>query len=323
MARRHGTHGRREPSRHSRRSSSRDRAQQPDEQGSERSQRQQRPQRRERSAGPRRPASWRDAVRPGYDYADETEDMSRRDRRRERSAQRREDHAQRMAWLREQRRSEPASPAGLVAVVVLLAIVLLGVGGGLPRLLRGDEPERPPVGLLTPADRPDDATEATQSGDSPSPTATAPSRPLPNATLPVITQRPSAQSTAAANQVTRDWASAFYTRDPAKETYPQLVARAARYTTPQVAESFKSAGDSTYEALRADGGVSQVVKAAVTAPRPGIAPVDTPTRISRLVTVSVDVTGRRPAKLTVPLLVTVVQEDGRWVISDVNGGTGP
>lgn len=313
MARRHGTHGRREPSRHSRRSPSHDREQQRTESDERQSQ---------RAPGPRLPRSWRDSVLQSNDYADETEQMSRRERRREKSARRREDHAQRMAWLREQRRSEPASPAGLIAVVVLLAIVLLGLGGGLPRLFRGDESSKEPIGLLTPADGPEDSSEAPSSPPS-SPTTTAASRPVPANTLPVVTQRPSAQSTAAANRVVHDWASVFYTRNPAGESYPELVARATKYTTAQVADSFKSAGDSTYEALRAAGGTSRVTNAPAGAPRPGIAPVDTPTRITRLVTVSVDVTGRQPAKLKVPLLVTVVWENGRWVISDVNGGTGP
>jgi hypothetical protein len=313
MTRRHGTHGRRERSRHSRRSSPHERDERAEPEG----------RRARRPAGPRPPSGWRDAVRPSYDYADETEQLSRRERRQERAAWRREDHAQRMAWLREQRRSEPAGPAGLIAVVVLLVVVLLGIGGGLPRLLRGDEPERAPIGLLTPADGPaDDPSATSPTSDTPS-QAIATSRPAPTASLSVVTQRPSAQSTTAANQVTHDWAEAFYTRNPARETYDQLVKRAAKYTTDQVADSFTSAGDSTYDALRAAGGVSRVVAAPVGAPRSGTAPVDTPTRITRLVMVSIDVTGRKPAKFQVPLLVTVVLENGRWVISDVNGGTGP
>ena len=61
----------------------------------------------------------------------------RRDRRRAKKNWRRDDHAQRMAWLRDQRQAEPTSPAVIVALVVVLAIVILGLGGGLPRLFGG------------------------------------------------------------------------------------------------------------------------------------------------------------------------------------------
>ena len=40
-------------------------------------------------------------------------------------------------------------------------------------------------------------------------------------------------------------------------------------------------------------------------------------------TVVIDITGTKPQRITVPLLVTVVQENNKWVISDVDGGTGP
>jgi hypothetical protein len=51
--------------------------------------------------------------------------------------------------------------------------------------------------------------------------------------------------------------------------------------------------------------------------------VDTPSRITRLVTVTIDTTGKGARRFTLPLLVTVIPQDGRWVISAVNGGTGP
>ena len=55
----------------------------------------------------------------------------------------------------------------------------------------------------------------------------------------------------------------------------------------------------------------------------GSAPVDTPTRISRLVTVTIDITGKHPDRIVLPLVVTLVPEGNVWVISDLNGGSGP
>ena len=130
-------------------------------------------------------------------------------------------------------------------------------------------------------------------------------------------------ATSIASHVTNEWAHAFYTRTPAKESYEQLVTRVGKYMTSEVAESLIASGDPTYEALRIDGGNSAVVAAPATAPRAGSAPVDTPTRISRLVTVVITVTGQRPDQFTLPLLVTLIPLDGQWVISEINGGVGP
>jgi hypothetical protein len=249
--------------------------------------------------------------------------MRRRDRRRAKRDWRRDDHAQRMAWLRHQRQAEPASPAGVLAVVVVLAIVILGIGGGLPRILGnsdGDSDDQP-VGILTPDNLPSRPKESVPSAtlESFSPTATTTSTSLP----PVEIQRPSAAAMAIASHVVNNWAHRFYTRTPAAETYEQLVTRSAEFTTPELATSFAVAGDSTYDALKKSGGRSTVVAAPVTAPREGTAPVDTPTRISRLVTIVIDITGQQSGRITVPLLVTVIPLDAKWVVSDVSGGSGP
>jgi hypothetical protein len=102
-----------------------------------------------------------------------------------------------------------------------------------------------------------------------------------------------------------------------------LVTRAAEFTTPELADSFSAAGDATYDALKADGGVSKVLSVAVAAPRPDTAPVDTPTRITKLVTVNIATTGKHASQFAVPLLVTVASDDNRWLVSSVDGGTGP
>lgn len=277
-------------------------------------------ERRPERPHPPRPAGWRDMLTPDYEYPDQLDGLGRRDRRKAKRDWRREDHAERMAWLRDQRRSEPATPAGLIAVVLLLAIIVLGLGGGLQRLLNGDEPASEPVaGQTTNVDQPTDQPTEPDSPTSSGPSSVSPS---PVGSLPIATERPPANALAAANQVVASWAKVFYTRTPALETYADLVERAAQYTTDQVATSFTAAGDTTYEALAADGGRSRVISAPVTAPRPGTAPVDTPARITRLVTISIDVTGKRAGRLVVPLLVTVGLDDDRWVISDVTGGTG-
>jgi hypothetical protein len=273
-----------------------------------------------RSDGPIQPSGWKDLARLGYDYPEDVGGLSRRERRQVMRDWRREDNGQRRAWLRQQRQSEPASPAVVIVAVVLLAIIVLGFGGGLPRLLGRDD-QAGPVGLLTPtapAEQPTDGT-VDQPEPSAAPTSTSSSVSVP----PVMTDGPSAMATSIASHVTNEWAHAFYTRTPAKESYEQLVTRVGRYITSEVAESLIASGDPTYEVLRIDGGNSAVVAAPVTAPRTGSAPVDTPTRISRLVTIMITVTGKRPDRFTLPLLVTLIPLDGQWVISEINGGVGP
>src|SRR5689334_10916957 len=65
---------------------------------------------------PDAPDDWRSFLSADYDYPDELDDLYGRDRRRAKRNWRRDDHAQRMAWLREQRQAEPTSPAIIVAL---------------------------------------------------------------------------------------------------------------------------------------------------------------------------------------------------------------
>jgi hypothetical protein len=258
-----------------------------------------------------------------YDYPEEIDTLSGRERRRAKKNWRRDDHAQRMAWLRSQRQAEPTSPAVIIALVVVLAIIILGLGGGLPRLLGGkNSDDSAPIGLLTPGRSVvlPTAPSNSQPTDQTSSSVTTPTLTTP----PPVTERPSAESTALATDVVGAWARAFYTRDPAAETYAALVAKSAKYMTPEVASSFSSAGDPTYDALRNDGGKSRVIAAPVSAPPANAeAPVDTPARITRFVKVTIDVTGKHAQRFDVPLLVTLVNQDNKWVISEVSGGTGP
>lgn len=275
----------------------------------------------EESSRPQEPGGWRDHAKPDYEYPADLEVLNRRERRKAKREWLQEDLAQRSAWLRNQRQAEPTSPLVVIVAVGLLAILVLGLGGGLPKLLGRDGETREPIGLLTPSAP---VNETGSPGDETEPTPDASSEPTESTSPPpVVTERPSATSINIASHVTNLWAHAFYTRDPAKETYDQLVARSQKYLTTEVVESLTSAGDPTYDALRADGGTSSVVAAPVTPPREGSAPVDTPTRISRLITVTIDIKGKNADRITLPLLVTLVPLDGQWVISDVNGGTGP
>jgi hypothetical protein len=271
---------------------------------------------------PDAPDSWRSVMSTDYDYPEELDELNGRDRRRAKKNWRRDDHAQRMAWLRNQRQAEPTSPAVIVGLVVLLAIVILGLGGGLPRLLGGESSDDgAPVGLLTPGREvvlptPPPNTQPGEENSQPAtPTLTTP---------PPQTQRPSAESTALATDVVGAWARAFYTRNPAVESYSALVAKSAKYMTPEIASSFTAAGDPTYDALKKDGGKSTVISWPVSSPPANAeAPVDTPARITRFVKVTIDVTGKNAQRFDVPLLVTLVNQNATWVIGDVSGGTGP
>ncbi|MEU8222791.1 hypothetical protein [Kribbella sp. NPDC048915] len=262
----------------------------------------------------------RNRRRPGSssDMWQTSESPTESPRPRNRRERRREDIARQRALLRERRRSEPASPIGVIAVIVLLAVIVLGVGGGLPRLF-GDEGEQGPTGLLTPGDS---ATSGPDEGETTVPIST-PNGPLPVSTPPPQTQRPGAEATVAADEATRSWAKVFYTRQPARETYAQLVERAAQFTTRELADSFRASVDSTYGALRDSGGTSRVLSVSIVKPRPDTAPVDTPTRITRLVNINIETTGDDAGRFAVPLLVTVMPDSGRWLVSAVDGGTGP
>jgi hypothetical protein len=276
--------------------------------------------RRDGRSRPDTPDGWRSLMSNDYDYPDELDDLSGRERRRAKKNWRRDDHVQRMAWLRSQRQAEPTSPVAIVVLVVIVAIVILGVGGGLPRLLGGkSKDDGAPISLLTPGPTVVLPTApSTQANQGTAPVTSALTTPPPQ------TQRPSSDDTALATDVVGTWARAFYTRDPSAETYAALVEKCAKYMTDEVASSFSAAGDPTYDALKADGGKSTVLSAPVSAPSANAeAPVDTPSRITRFVKVTIDVTGKHAQRFDVPLLVTLTNQNGQWVISDVSGGTGP
>ncbi|HYU04099.1 MAG TPA: hypothetical protein VEL02_09680 [Jatrophihabitantaceae bacterium] len=227
-----------------------------------------------------------------------------------------------MQWLRERRQAEPASPVGVLVAVILLVVVVLGIGGFGPRLLHGGKAERPSVGLLTPANPSAAVPSSEISSPSPASSASA-SSPRPSATPPpVMKARASAADITAASRVAVNWGRAFYTRRPATETYQQLVDRTRSYMTSAVAASFASAGDPTYEALKKAHGTSRVVTITSVQPRAGTAPVDTPSRITRLLTLKIQITGARPVQISLPLMITLTGGKSHWLVSDVNGGTG-
>ena len=266
---------------------------------------------------PPEPDNWRSVINNDYDYPEELDELSRRERRQAKKTWRRDDHAARMTWLRNQRQAEPVSPVAIVVLVVIVMVVILGLGGGLPRILGGgDDEDKQPIGLLTPA----------QSVVLPTAPGTTSEPPIATPTLstpPPESHRPPATANTDAAKVIEVWARTFYTRDPGAESYAQLINKTADYVTPGLAAGFAAAGDSTYEALKASNGRSTVAAAVVSSPRADVAPVDTPTRVTRLLKVTIQTTGSKPQRFDVPLLVTVVAQEGKWLISDVSGGTGP
>lgn len=271
---------------------------------------------------PDAPDDWRSLMSTDYDYPDELDDLHGRDRRRAKRNWRRDDHAQRMAWLRNQRQAEPTSPVAIVVLVVVVAVVILGLGGGLPRLLGGkSNDDGAPISLLTPG-RSVVLPTAPTNGPTGLPTASTTTKIL--TPPPPQSERPAAESIALATDVVGAWARAFYTRDPGVESYAALVTKCSKYMTAEVAASFTAAGDPTYDALKNDAGKSSVIAAPVGNPPPNAeAPVDTPARITRFVKVTIDVTGKRPQRFDVPLLITLTNENNQWLVSEVSGGTGP
>jgi hypothetical protein len=208
----------------------------------------------------------------------------------------------------------------IVVLVVIVMVVILGLGGGLPRILGGGDDDKQPVGLLTPARSiplpTAPATTSTSISEQPGATPT-------QSTPPPETHRPPPTAITGATKVIETWARVFYTRDPAVESYSQLINKTAEYVTPGLGASFAAAGDSTYDALKASNGRSTVVAAVVSVPRADVAPVDTETRVTRLLTVTIQTSGTKPQRFDLPLLVTVIEQEGKWLVSDVSGGTGP
>lgn len=104
---------------------------------------------------PAAPEGWRDLFNPDYAYPDDLleQDATRRQRRRARKGWRRQDRQARQQWLSDQRalragRSrDPMEPLAVLVVIGLLALVVGGASLLLPGLLGNDA--RPTTGLLS------------------------------------------------------------------------------------------------------------------------------------------------------------------------------
>lgn len=272
---------------------------------------------------PGRPDDWRDLLDTKYDYPDEllTEDLSRKQRRRGKKQWRKEDRAQRAAWIRDARRDqEPTSPAVILVAVVVLVLVVLGASYAVPKWFTGDNGEEG-VTLLKPTEPAAGGITNRSPAPSPAPTKSPAST---SSLAPTFTPTIPAQLTpSTAGDMLLDWTREFYTRRPAQETYTELVNRLSPYLTDGVAETLKEAGDPTYDALGDSGGASRVGEVAITyPPKNGGAPADTPTRVTRRVIAQIIISGREPARFDLRALVTVVPDRGTWRVSAIAGATG-
>lgn len=286
-------------------------------------------------ARPSRPASWRDLLRPRYDYPEDLVDQGapRGQRRRQRRAWRRRDRRTREDWLRDQRGTEPVSPAAVLILVAVLTAAVVAAGALLPRLAGGLdrtdvavlEPAAPPA---PPSAKPTDATllppestvaaltPAAPAGGTEAPTPLLPPAsppPAPNSS-PAPTEAPGARD---ANTAARAWTRAFLTRHPAVDKSLQAVAeRTAPYATAELVANLSRYDDQTFADLAAGNRRSIVNRLSVEAPPSGTGlPPDTPSRVYRLARAEVAVIGTPPSQFSLPLMLELIYTGADWRVS--------
>ncbi|MFE7412715.1 hypothetical protein [Streptomyces laurentii] len=250
---------------------------------------------------PEDPQHFRDLLRARYDYPDDIEDERGRRRRRARRGYRRAERARAAQWIAQERRREPIAARAALAVVVLLlgAGVLARVG---PDWLssRHDQPGR----ASAPA--------------TPQPT-TADDKPAPSSAPPSPTASPS-PDLSEPDTVAEQFVRHYLTRNPpADQDHTAAVRRAAPWATEALTGNLTGNDDPAFGRLVAQGGVSTV--SAVTV-RPGgdQLPADTPLRVWRTVTATVDVVGytRYTEKTTLHTELTTTGAGG-WKVARVLG----
>ncbi|MER8039408.1 hypothetical protein [Streptomyces hydrogenans] len=250
------------------------------------------------------PDEWREIL-ASFQYPDDVKGAPRRQRagaKRAHRAQVRRDTAE---WVREQRRREPLRPVGAALILALILALGLGARWIWPGLL-GDGP----------------ATKVTAT--TPTPTQTADDKPNSPEPQPSSAE-PSTSPTGAVDltkpeRVAEEAIRIYYTRNPPVDrTHKTVVERAAPYMADSLALNLMGNSDPAWDRLVSRGGVSTVRTVKVT-PAGTDLPGDTPVRVWRTTTATIDVKGyetySETATLHVELMLTGEDE---WRITRILG----
>ncbi|MER7112256.1 hypothetical protein [Streptomyces sp. NPDC000229] len=204
---------------------------------------------KKRPERPSSPEDWRELLRTQYDYPDDLvpEGSGRKARRRAKKEWREADRESRKAYVRGLREREPASPGGIIVLLVAL-LVIGGVASWLfPKYSQDDAKPADHVQASPTAN----AGAGSSSGAAGQPAASAsPSGPAVDLSEP--------------DGVSAAFIKAYLTRDPVKDQGPQAsVERAEPWMTKSLRENLVAHPDPDYQRLVIRGGVATVGKVEV------------------------------------------------------------
>ncbi|MEU4932028.1 hypothetical protein AB0G54_36935 [Streptomyces yokosukanensis] len=251
----------------------------------------------------RTPEEWRELLN-NFQYPDDIKEVPRRKRGAAKRAHREAVRRQSAEWVREQRRRDPIRPAG--ALIIVVVILGLGVGARLlwPGLLGGNHHGTRVTATATPTP----GAQDNKPGDPSTSSATPSSSPSAKVDL------------SDPDGVAKKAVSLYLTRNPpADGDHSAPVLRAAPYMTPSLVQNLTGQEDPAWDKLVSNGGVSTVSTVKVGPADKGL-PVDTPLRVWRKATATVDVEGYKNYTETTVLQVEMTNADGSgWRVSRILG----
>ncbi|MFJ3481689.1 hypothetical protein [Streptomyces microflavus] len=250
------------------------------------------------------PEQWRELLRATYDYPDEIQDAPRRRRRRLRRAHRHAERERTTEWIREQRRREPTTPA--VALVVVAVVLVAGVLARFgPDWFSSDDRAGNVTASAPPSPTGDQDAKPAGTASADPPAAASPS--------------PSAVDLSDADTVAEQFTRHYLTRNPPVDNdHTAAVRRAAPWAMPALVENLANSTDPAWGKLVSQGGVSTVSAVAVK-PAGDDLPPDTPLRVWRTVTATVDVAGYTDNTQKTTLQTELTNTGDGWRVSRILG----
>ncbi|WP_116209293.1 hypothetical protein [Streptomyces olivoreticuli] len=250
----------------------------------------------------RSPLEWREMLKTGYDYPEETQRGRRGARRRARKQYRQRERTELRQVLEEERRREPMTAGGAVLVLV----VILVIGWASARwFLHQDE----------------QATESTTVADAPA----EPELAEPHGAPGMTTAQPSAEPSATVDlsspeKAAEGFARAYLTMNPpVDKSHETVIRRAAPWMTDALVRNLVMNSDRAWNELISNGGISRITSLTVKNAEQGM-PVDTPLRAWRTVTVEAAIDGYKQYKQTYVLQTEATRSsDNTWRVARVLG----
>lgn len=252
----------------------------------------------------RSPQEWRELLRSSYDYPEEVKQGRRKERRRARREHRQGDRRRTAEQIRQQRRREPITVVG--AGVIVAVLLLMGACARFgPDWIRGSS--APPKPTATQSTAPPTVAGDAKPADPATTAPTASASPSPSADL------------SDPGRVAEAFVRQYLSRNPPKdETHRAAVLRAAPWATRALAANLEENADPAFDKLVSRGGVSRV-SAVKVEPAGGKLPPDTPLRVWRTVTATVDVEGYTNYTETTAIQAEVTRTDDGWRVSAILG----